>query len=196
MGRKVRIESDDVLIIHTAPIFQPLLAPASYKGSGSRNAPHSDAAPQPTPSSPHISHIDLPTFSLPQKKLDRDFKERGPRAEPLIPIAAIPPRPGGWDCCGISRRVRPRPHAAWWVCLSVQPVSWRIVLQYQLEMADTPPRGHFRRGDRFLGKAHALARALSRCSACNHLEIAAGNGHGWLWSVVAEAVVRACLTSI
>ena len=91
MGRKVRIESDDVLIIHTAPIFQPLLAPASYKGSGSRNAPHSDAAPQPTPSSPHISHIDLPTFSLPQKKLDRDFKERGPRAEPLIPIAAIPP---------------------------------------------------------------------------------------------------------
>ena len=24
-----------------------------------------------------------------------------------------------------------------------------------------------------------LARALSRCSACNHLEIAAGDGHGW-----------------
>ena len=53
----------------------------------------------------------------------------------------------------------------------------------------------FRRGDWFLGKAHTLARALSRCSACNHLEIAAGDGHGWLWSVVAEAVVRACLTS-
>ena len=51
-------------------------------------------------------------------------------------------------------------------------------------------------GDRFLGKAHTLARALSRCCACNHLEIAAGDGHGWLWSVVAEAVVRACLTSI
>src|SRR5262249_37876797 len=41
------------------------------------------------------------------------------------------------------------------------------------------------------GKAHTLARALSRCSACNHLGIAAGDGHGWLWSVVAEAVVRA-----
>jgi len=36
-----------------------------------------------------------------------------------------------------------------------------------------------RRGDWFLGKAHTLARALSRCSACNHLEIAAGDGHGW-----------------
>ena len=35
------------------------------------------------------------------------------------------------------------------------------------------PHGHFRRGDRFLGKAHTLARALSRRSACNHLEIAA-----------------------
>jgi hypothetical protein len=58
------------------------------------------------------------------------------------------------------------------------------------------PHGHFRRGYRFLGKAHTLARALSRRSACNHLEIAAGDGHGWLWSVVAEAVVRACLTSI
>ena len=71
-----------------------------------------------------------------------------------------------------------------------------------LEAQDVvPPRcgcshGHFRRGDRFLGKAHTLARAISRCSACNHLEIAAGDGHGWLWSVVAEAVVRACLTSI
>ena len=31
----------------------------------------------------------------------------------------------------------------------------------------------------FLGKAHTLARALSRCSACNHLEIAAGEGHDW-----------------
>ena len=31
MGRKVRIESDDVLIIRTAPIFQPLLAPARYE---------------------------------------------------------------------------------------------------------------------------------------------------------------------
>ena len=48
----------------------------------------------------------------------------------------------------------------------------------------------------FFGKAHTLARALSRCPACNHLEIAAGGGHGWLWSVVAEAVVRACLSSI
>ena len=38
MGRKVRIESDDVLIIRTAPIFQPLLAPARYKGSGSTKA--------------------------------------------------------------------------------------------------------------------------------------------------------------
>jgi len=57
-----------------------------------------------------------------------------------------------------------------------------------LEAQDVvPPRcgcwvahhGHFRRGDRFLGKAHTLARAISRCSACNHLEIAAGDGHGW-----------------
>ena len=31
----------------------------------------------------------------------------------------------------------------------------------------------------FFGKAHTLARALSRYSACNHLEIAAGDGHGW-----------------
>src|SRR5262245_38731093 len=32
----------------------------------------------------------------------------------------------------------------------------------------------------FWGKAHTLARALSRCSACNHLEIAAGDGHSSL----------------
>jgi integrase len=38
MGRKVRIESDDVLIIRTAPIFQPLLAPARYKDSAQRLA--------------------------------------------------------------------------------------------------------------------------------------------------------------
>src|SRR5262249_41011172 len=31
----------------------------------------------------------------------------------------------------------------------------------------------------FFGKTHTLARALSRCSACNHLEITAGDGHGW-----------------
>src|SRR5262244_2973045 len=36
MGRKVRIESDDVLIIRTAPIFQPLLAPARYKDSAQK----------------------------------------------------------------------------------------------------------------------------------------------------------------
>jgi len=47
-----------------------------------------------------------------------------------------------------------------------------------LEAQDVVP-GHFRRGDRFLGKAHTLARAISRCSACNHLEIAAGDGHDW-----------------
>src|SRR5262245_23943413 len=56
------------------------------------------------------------------------------------------------------------------------------------------PHGHFRRGDRFLGKAHTLACALSRCSACNHLEFAAVTVMAGLWSVVAEAVVRACLT--
>src|SRR6478735_1841097 len=79
----------------------------------------------------------------------------------------------------------------------VQMLERQIVQRYQLRVADKiPPRGHFRRGDRFLGKAHTLARAISRCSACNHLEISAGDGHGWLWSVVAEAVVRACLTSI
>ena len=71
----------------------------------------------------------------------------------------------------------------------------RLIPAHGLEAQDVVPR-HFRRGDRFLGKIHTLARALSRCSACNHLEIAAGDGHGWLWSVVAEAVVRACLTSI
>jgi hypothetical protein len=39
MGRRVRIESDDgILTIRTAPIFQPLLAPARYKGSGSTKA--------------------------------------------------------------------------------------------------------------------------------------------------------------
>ena len=48
-----------------------------------------------------------------------------------------------------------------------------------LEAQDVVP-GHFRRGDGFLGKAHTLARALSRCSACNHLEIAAGRS--WLAS--------------
>src|SRR5215467_9571305 len=37
-GSKVRIESDDVLIIRTAPIFQPLLAPARYKDSAQRLA--------------------------------------------------------------------------------------------------------------------------------------------------------------
>jgi len=47
-----------------------------------------------------------------------------------------------------------------------------------LEAQDVVPC-HFRRGNRFLGKAHTLARALSRCSACNHLEIAAGEGHDW-----------------
>jgi len=39
MGRKVRIESEDgILTIRTAPIFQPRLAPARYKGSGSTKA--------------------------------------------------------------------------------------------------------------------------------------------------------------
>ena len=33
MARRVRIESDDVLIIRTAPIFQPLLPPARYKSA-------------------------------------------------------------------------------------------------------------------------------------------------------------------
>jgi len=57
--------------------------------------------------------------------------------------------------------------------------------------------GHFRRGASvFLGKAPTLARPISRRSACNHLEIAAGDCHGWLWSVVAVPVVRACLTGI
>ena len=32
MGRKVRIESDDALIIRTAPISQPLLAPGALQG--------------------------------------------------------------------------------------------------------------------------------------------------------------------
>jgi hypothetical protein len=39
MGRKVRIESDDVLIIRTAPNFQPLLAPARYKDGDRGNNP-------------------------------------------------------------------------------------------------------------------------------------------------------------
>src|SRR5262249_10578664 len=59
MGRKVRIESDDVLIIRTAPIFQPLLAPARYKDSAQRlamypaNAAHSPPRrPPPPPPTP------------------------------------------------------------------------------------------------------------------------------------------------
>ena len=45
MGRKKRIDpnfaslsEDGVLTIRTAPIFQPLLPPARYKGSGSTKA--------------------------------------------------------------------------------------------------------------------------------------------------------------
>src|SRR5262245_24157779 len=41
------------------------------------------------------------------------------------------------------------------------------------------PHGHFFVAAMFLGKAHTLAPTLSRCSACNHLEIAAGDGHDW-----------------
>ena len=60
MGRKVRIESDDVLTIRTVPIFQPLLA---HNG---------------------------PTFSALQKKSGSKIKERGPRAEAHVSICHSP----------------------------------------------------------------------------------------------------------
>jgi hypothetical protein len=59
------------------------------------------------------------------------------------------------------------------------------------------PHGPFSsRRSVFLGKLRTLAPALSRCCACNHLEIAVVTVMAGLWSVAAEAVVRACLTSI
>jgi hypothetical protein len=49
MTRRKRIESENgILTIRTAPIFQPLLAPARYQGSGSaRDVP---------PPMPRIAH--------------------------------------------------------------------------------------------------------------------------------------------
>ena len=74
-----------------------------------------------------------------------------------------------------------------------------------LEAQDVVP-GHFRRGDRFLGKIHTLARFWAKYTRSRAPSLAALPVITWrlrlatvmagLWSVVAEAVVRACLTSV
>src|SRR5262249_59052610 len=116
MGRKVRIESDDVLIIRTAPIFQPLLAPARYKDSAPararHEAPDGQAHPQPTdqPPSPPTragvaskpqsrpgtisGHIAAPPLRfLPRRLIAATSAQSPPTASPGIPQAPSSPPP-------------------------------------------------------------------------------------------------------
>src|SRR5262245_18050383 len=102
-----------------------------------------------------------------------------------LPLPLPPP--------GLGRRAPPRPTVE--RIVSCSPVAFNDIKHLARSRPADGPQAQdvvplrcgcwvahiaiFRRGDWFLVKAHRLAPTLSRCSACNHLEIAAGDGHGW-----------------
>src|SRR5262249_54481076 len=79
MGRKVRIESEDGI---TAPIFQPLLAPADHPPSPQRTPGRHPRREDPLKLPKH--------FSAPKKKFRRDIKVGGPRSQALFSYAPSP----------------------------------------------------------------------------------------------------------
>src|SRR6516162_1992987 len=99
-------------------------------------------------------------FSTPKKSQGK-ISVGGPRPEPSIPIATSPPgRPrGGVRGRAVSRGLELEHARGCGIKCGYRCSSVKLFNDINCGLRMRSPRGHFRRGDRFLGKAHTLARA-------------------------------------